>query len=352
MKKGNKIFIIIMLILIISLAIILFIYFNKDNKIIKSIFNHQEPIEEEIGFNDSYNGVYKYKNDLGRTYNIFKGCSISSLDQYIIVINKEYYVYDSTCMGTFYKGSGKVENLNIKENNQTNKYYIDYDGHIYQSDTSAQEFTSINKSERKINNDFDFNSFNVLMKNTQRPGGYYRINTKVANLEENYLFNVEPIGAGYFDIIFKKKQGQILYQKNQVSLDNLPEFKTYTTNSIIVLEKDSSYNKYSNRLIVASDNGIIYNSDNLFPINIQNVELNTNNSIFIKYDSKISKYRVLIGYDDKFCRLEDQSEDIVNYEFTISYDYNSRTFTNLEFVKIGRAKDGCNHVNSILEENK
>lgn len=350
MKKNKKIIIIIVLFLILALAIILFVYFNRNNKIIKDIFNHQEPkVEEKIGFNDSYNGVYKYKKDLGQTYNIFKGCSLSSLDQYIIVINQDYYIYDSTCMGTFYVGTGNVDTLSIKENNETKKYYIEYDDHIYQSDTSAQEFTHINKSKGKISKDFNFNSFNILMENTQRTDEYYRINTQVANLEKNYYFTVEPVGSGYFNIIFKNKTGQILYQKNLVGLDNLPEFKTYTTKSIIVLEKDRTNDKYSNRLIVASDDGIIYNSDTLLPMIVQNTELNTNNSIFIEYDSKLSKYRVLIGYDDKFCRLDDQSEDIVNYEFTISYDYNKRSFTNLEYVRMGRANEGCDHVNSILE---
>lgn len=352
MKKGKKIFIIIILILIITLAVVLFLYFNKDNKIIDSIFNHQEESKEEIGFNDSYNGVYKYKDELGQTFNIFKGCSISSLDQYIIVINKDYYKYDSTCMGTFYQESGKLEDLDIREDHTTNKYYIVKDGKSYLSDTSSQEFKNINNSVGKVNKNFNFNSFNILMKNTQKPGNNYRINATIANLENNYFFNVEPVYDGYFNIVFKTRQNDILYQKNMVSLDNLPKFNTYTTNSIIVLEKDHTANKYSNRLIIASNNGVIYNSDTLFPLTIQNVELNTNNSIFIKYDSKISKYRVLIGNDDKFCRLDDQSDDIVNYEFTISYDFSNRTFTNLEFVKIGRANEGCDHVNSILEESR
>lgn len=352
MKKGKKIFIIILLILIIAIVVVLFIYLNKDNKLINHIFNHQEHVEEEQTINDNYNGVYKYKEELDQTYNIFAGCSITSLDKYIIVVNSDYYVYDSTCMGTFFNESGKTEDLNIKEDYNSKKYYIEYDGYTYTSDSTSQEFINVNRSAKKISLNFNFNSFNVLMKNTQRPGANYRIATTIANLDDGYHFYAEPVVDGYFNLSFKNKAGEVVYRKYGVGLDVLPKFSTYTTNSIIILEKDRYPNKYSNRLLIVSDNGTIYDSNLLFPVTIQNVELNTNNSIFIKYDSKKAKYRVLIGYDDKFCRLDDESEDIVNYEFTISYDHANRTFTKLEFVQIGLAKDGCDHVNSILEESK
>ena len=351
MKKGKKTFIIILLIIIIA-AVALFIYFNKDNKLLNSIFNKKETVTEENIINDNYNGVYKYSESLNQTYNIFPGCVLSSVDQYIVVVNSEYYVYDSSCMGTFFQESGNIEDLNIKADYDRKKYFIEYNNRKYISDTSSLKFENANYALNKIRVNFNFNSFNVLMQNTQKPGANYSINTTINNLINEIRFYVDPVIDGYFDIALKNKAGVVLYRKNGASLERLPKFSTYTNSSVIVLEKDYISNKYSNRLIIVSNDGIIYNSDYLLPISIQNVELNTNNSIFIKYDNKMSKYRFLIVYDDKFCRLEDDSEEIVNYEFTISYDHANKTFTQLEFVNIGLAKDGCDRVNEILEESQ
>lgn len=133
----------------------------------------------------------------------------------------------------------------------------------------------------------------------------------------------------------------------------MPDLYAFGKN-LVIIEKNMNADetRYAYRFKVLSIDGIVYNSDSMLPITIDNVSLTTDNSIYITFDYSTRNFKMLVGYDKNFCEeelTEENKDEIAYYEFTISYLYNQSTFTKPTFSKIGYKSEGCSYVNKILE---
>ena len=347
-KKGLKSLfsILIILIIICTIAFGIFIFIKKDtNGIVSNLFNQKEEPKEEV--KDNKNGVYLYEEKIPSAYAITASCTVNSVKNYILVINKEYKIYRSTCMGTYLKKQGNTNDLEIKYNDEKKLYQISYDNNTYNKDNTVTTIKPNNNIETALKR-VNLESYAFILKETQFTGNYYEISSAISGTNGKFTLNIKPNLLGGFYIEILGSQRQVIYSYNASNLDNLPQLRPLS-DKIIILEKNhvNGLNNYSLKAI--TDKQIIYNLDNMLPITINNTTLNKNNSIYIKYDSINKKYKMLVGYDNKYCKENSTGNNVTYYEFEIVYDYSTSNLSKPEFKNIGYEKDGCTVVEKIME---
>jgi hypothetical protein len=113
--KSNFMFVFTLLVLCLVVFGGLYLYENRDKSItdiIDNIGNTRKVI-------DSYNGVYSYKDKINGTKTLFEGCMVNHFSNHILIVNDDFFVYRSSCVGTFMKDKGKTKDLNISVNEET-----------------------------------------------------------------------------------------------------------------------------------------------------------------------------------------------------------------------------------------
>lgn len=313
-----------------------------------------ENFDDNFELKDNYNGVYVYNDDLNGSKFMFRGCSITKISNYILIIDDEYFLYRSSCMGTILKGNGSTKDLNIEIDETAKTYRIKYNDNVYTKDSSVLDLNI------GIDNIFNMiaiqpDTYQLLLKETQQEGYYYDLKgVRIEGLSSMlYFYLTRNSLSNSYDISIKSSTSDYsLYSVNVSNLDFLPDLYTFGK-YLAIIEKNMSYDnsKYNYKFKVISDDGIIYNLDNMLPITIDDIPLTTDNSIYIKFDQSSRNFKVIIGNDTKFCSDEyndENANDIVYYEFSISYTYGDSSFGKPVFSKIGYRSEGCGYINSLM----
>lgn len=333
-----------LLIAIVILTVVVFVVdliVNRDKKITDLIVNR-----DKKKINDNYNGVYTNKDDLGMNVYAFNGCSFTTINNYILVVDDNYYLYRSSCMGTYLKESGETKSLNIGE--YSNSYFITHNDKRFNKDTSVRSIIP-NNIIAKAKDPLELNSLSVIAKETEFEGNYFNFERTIKGMNSKILVNFSRLDNGAFKLGFKYK-GKVLYEYLVKSFDNMPLFHTMGS-QIVMIERDNNINdasKYSYKFRVIGESGLEYDLQTYFPQIINDVTIGYNDSVYVKYDQQSRSYRILIGNDKKFCVENSTSENVAYYEYKITFDYQTNRFKKPEFVGIGREKDGCGYVSSIL----
>ena len=297
---------------------------------------------------DTYNGVYTYVEDLGYKISAYTGCSLESINNYILIVNEDYYLFRSSCMGTYLKGTGKTDDLNIVET--TDSYLVKYDGHQYNRDYKVVSIVTNNDIETYNGTNLDLNSLSGIIKETMFEDNYYNLIRGVAGLTTRLTVEMKHIDGNRYDLAFYNKKQDLLYRYNINNPDKLPLYYGFG-GDLVMLERESSAAKYSYQFKVLSENGIAYELANQFPIIIDGVSLDyNNNSIFIIYDNAKRQFKLFIGTDKKFCVSGGNSDKVAYYEFFIGYNYSTNTFEKPSFVKIWYENEGCSYIEEYLKE--
>lgn len=346
MKKSkilkNIIYIIILLLVCVGIAFAYYYFTDQKNPLLSFVDNISKNSPE---INDNYNGVYTYKESLNGSKFIYNGCSVSNINYYLLIVNDTFYSYKGSCMGTYYLAEGKVSDLEILTTEDNRSYFIKYQDKEYLKDQITRSLTINNDIEEKLAK-INLNNYQLILKETEFAGNYYSISAEVNEISSSILFKFEPSETGDFQISLATN-GRTLYEYNANNFDNLPDFYPFGKN-IVIIEKNHLTNKFAYKFKVVNPEGTIYELDNMFPITIDGIQLNPNNSIFVTFDQSSRTFRVLVGNDDKMCLEDTNNNAITYYEFKITYNYSLNNFNPLEFVKIGYANEGCNYVNKIL----
>ena len=340
--------------LIVGIAVLTVVVFVWD-----LIVNRKSSVKEIISnitptkVQDTYNGVYTYSEDLGYKVSAFTGCSFSAVDNYILVINDDFYLFRSTCMGTYLKGSGKTDDLNIVEEKKS--YSITYKDNLYHRDYKVVSIVP-NNNIAKQDGDLDLNSIVGIAKETEFEGNYYSMERRVYGTNGTLIASFKPLETKEFQLTISSNESDAnneegyLYTYTIDDLDRAPVFYTYGKN-LVIIERDSTASKYAYKFLVVNGNGDIYDYANYLPVKIDDQELNySNNSIFIVYDKTSKYFKIFLGKDKKFCKNDDTSDEIAFYEYSIKYNYTHNEFDKPEFVKIWRGVDGCSYIDEYLKE--
>lgn len=348
-KKNLKF---ILFILVMCIVVFFGYYIIKGES--NPIFGFINKIKEKDTVKENYNGIYTYYDDLNGSKFIFSGCSISRIANYLLIMDEDYYLFRSSCMGTYPKGSGKVKDLFIRLDKDKKDYIVTYDNKVYEKDYATMSIVPNNDISQKLKS-IELSSYQLFMKETQFSGNYYdikgaRISGLSSNITMSILFDYDD---GFDMFLVDDSNGHPLYDYKITNYDYLPDMYAYGKN-VVVIEKGFNKNN-PNRLgynfKVVNLDGIVYKLEDMFPIIINDVTLNSNNSIFITFDASSRVFRMLVGFDDKMCVTsyeENEKNDIIYYEFTIDYNYSINGFDKPKFVRIGTKSEGCKNVDSIM----
>lgn len=296
---------------------------------------------------DNYNGFYSYSDDLNGSKTLFKGCILSKINNYILIINDNYYIYRSSCIGTFLLGEGKTKDLNIMVNEERKSYYIKYNDEVYYKNYAVTSLDVVN-SFKEYNDKIPLTDYQLLLKEATITKDYFDVSSrKIEGLSSNMLIEFKHVNGESYTISIKNSSGNVLYTYTFKDFETMPEFYPYGA-YLVIIEKDENDNKYNNNFKVIGTDGLLYNLNDKFPIIVDNVVLNRDKSIHISFDKKNLYFRVIISDSKKMCYEDNKSTDISYYEFMIDYNYSSKSFEKPEFVKKGFKSDSCIYINEIL----
>ncbi len=343
----------LLFIFIISIVVFFGYYIIKGEK--NPIFSFLNGISEKEEAKDNYNGVYTYYDELNGSKFIFSGCSVSRIANHLLIMDSDYYLYRSSCMGTYAKESGKTKDLDIKYDENKKAYYVLYKDKTYSKDYATMNIVPNNDIASKLNR-VELSTYQIFMKETEFEGNYYDIdkaNISGVSSDMRISFIRDEYDNKFTMYLKEPKTNRILYSFHMNDFDNLPNMYAYGK-SVVIVERGVNKNNPSRlgyTFKVVTLDGLVYKLDDMFPITINDVMLNSNNSIFITFDTSKRVFRMLVGFDDKMCvdtYDEKEKNDIVYYEFTIDYNYSISGFDKPKFVKIGYKSEGCRYVNSIM----
>lgn len=348
--KKNIQFLFVIFVLCIAVFGGYYLITGKENPLTELI----DQISNDNKIVDNYNGVYVSKDDLNGSKYMFRGCSVSYISNYILIIDDDYYLFRSSCMGTFPKGNGKTEDLHIQVDEEKNTYKIQYDDREYMKDSSILSIVPSMDLVKEITS-IQPDTYQLLMQETQYDGYYYDLKkARIEGISSNLAVSIgrnEMTNSFDFSIGVTSND-YILYSYSVADLESFPNLYPYGKNLVIIEKNQSSdKEKYAYRFKVLSEDGVSYNSDTMFPIVIDDVTLSTENSIYITFDSANRNFRMLIGDDKNFCTddySEEEKNDIAYYEFTIDYDYSTFSFLKPKFSKIGYKSEGCKYINKVM----
>ena len=98
----------------------------------------------------------------------------------------------------------------------------------------------------------------------------------------NSFFNVILMGGD-----------NVLYDYSFKNYTDAPELYPYGA-YIVAINKDEDSEQYSNKLVAVSKEGTAYNLDDMFPIVVNGVELDTDKSIHVSFNKKQRNFRIII----------------------------------------------------------
>lgn len=350
MKKNKIVKIIIFIIIFLALivgGIIAFYYIRGDENPFQNIIDNFTKPEEKI--NDTKNGVYVYKEDLNGSKFIYSGCSLNSIDYYVLVVNDNYYSFKSSCMGTYPIEEGKTEKLDIKENENNTSYVLTYLDHEYTKNDRINTIETNNTIATKLKN-IDLANYELILNETEFEGNYYDILAKINGISSNLSFRFNVLEDKTYKLSIHNgfsSNDEAIYEYSFKDYNNLPIFYPYGKN-IVVIERGVNSNKLAYKIKSIGVDGINYDLDKMLPIKVDNVTLDDNKSIYVTYDSSTRNFRMLIGNNDKMCVENSSSTNIAYYEFKIVYNSSTGSFSVPEFVKYGRENEGCSYVDRIM----
>lgn len=354
MNKSKRVVKNILFIFIVVILVIggYFLYTKLTGK--ENVFNNIIDKKEEKSETDNYNGVYVYSEKLDRSYSVYGGCTVNSLDQYIVVIDDEYYLYDYTCMGTYEKGSGKVSELDFSLADN-NLYKLKYDDKTFDKNINISYVipgSNIKSKIKSINPD----TYKFVLKNSEFEGNYFDLEKIKIYGASNYSMSLIHDSGEHFFMTINGSDPTLSGKTSQTmsldirNLDYLPDFVSVYSKLAIISKDVNSDNLYNYNLVLFDNlKGDMFNLKSLFPITINDKELNySNNSIYLNYSKLNRSFNLLIGYNNEFCSTDSDSNEVTYYLFKIDYDLENQSLKRPEYVKTYYKKDGCDDYNKMI----
>lgn len=347
-KKKLKINIILIVLVAFLVVIALMIRFEFNP--ISYLLGNEESSQTTETALINYNGIYRYKESLNKSYKLYRGCTLSYYDYYIVVVNNDYYRYKSSCVGTFFIDEGKTRNLKFSNTLEQN-VIITLDGKEYLKTDYVNSLVEGNYFKKNIgdNNNLYADTYHILMKEVQLPGSEFDIGNLSLNFSNViYTVSFDKLDDGRFQIKVLGFDDKVIYSYIANTLDELPLFWE-SGNNLTVIETTENNHRYAYKFKSFTINGLNYDLESKFPITVDGDELKYTDSIYIKYSPSDNAFIMLVGDNKKFCEKDSDSKDVAYYVFHIKYDYVLKNFNNPKFIKKVYKNEGCNYVESLME---
>ena len=343
--KINIILIIVVIFLIVTALMIRF-EFNPISYILGN--NNDKPTNKEVVTN--FNGVYRYKESLNKTYKLYHNCTLSYYDFYIVILNDNYYRYKSTCVGTFLLDEGKTKDLKFGENLEKSTV-ITFDGNEYLKTDYIDSVVEGNylKNNLEDTGRIYADTYHVLLKEAQLKGKEFDILDVSLNFSNvNLVFKFKKLAPRSFDIKLFGADEKVIYSYNVKTMNDLPLFLGFGQN-LSIIEPIVNDIRYAYTFKSITKAGLNYNLESKFPITIDGDLLTYSDNIYIKYSPSENVFVLLVSDSKKFCEKDSDSNEVAYYVFHIKYDYVEKNFTNPKFIRKVYKKEGCKYVDDLME---
>ena len=286
--------------------------------------------------NDYKNGIYSYKTKTDRTVNLLKHCVIDSINDYLVVINEDYYVYHGNCLNMVFVTQGKTESLKFEKDNSSN-YYVKFDDKTYNKDNTVKEIVVANNvlvNEKPLTHD----SLKSIVKYSEYPGFYYNFNGSIAS-NDSFRFEFtysKETNTFRLDLY----NNNVHYIKDMKNLDQFPYFAILNTN-LVVLDKNKIGNGYKSELYIYSEANKTYDYNSILPLSVNGNIIDASWNRIFRYDGNNKTAYVLFSKTDNVC---DFSNNNVFYEFKMNYDYTKVGFKTPDLYRKGSTEKDCDYV--------
>ncbi len=331
MKKSHTIRNLLLFIIIFGIGGgLLYYYFfvkedNDNGDVISNIFESKK-------VEDVKNGIYVYKEDTDKTVTVFSNCVVSSIDDYIVVVNDKYYMYNGSCMVMNYKGTGNSNELEFIKD-KDNKFKIKNNNREYSKEINPVTLINNNNIINELKKT-SLDIINFVIKYTEVEGSYYNFSTVINNSVNYYNYRFS-----YVDNHFNLNISD-LYNKSFNSINDFPNIYFYNGNLVLV-DKEFINDKYSSNILMYDLKSNVYNFNSILPIMINGETLDSSYNTLIRFDSVNKNFYAVFSRDNTFCN---SSLDVMYYEFKLSYDYKRNGFTNVELSKKGKKEEDCSYI--------
>lgn len=347
MKKIGRVILVVIFIFV--LVGILFVFLNNGEDNVIGFFSQEQKEKEN---NDNKNGFYFFTDKLDKVYKLTNSCTISANKFIFVVVNKNYYLYKSNCLGVTQLKNGKTNDLKIYYDSLKEYYYLEYEGNKYIKDSKIATIIPTNNFVND-NNIIYIDNYKKLIEEL-KVNDINKINSKIAGLSS---INFEYVKSdGYYQIRlitsitngFGSQEGEYIY--STLDFNDLPDFSLLNSSIVIIENNKLNGLKTNNVKIFSKNKGLVYNLADVFPIKVNNVELKPDTQyIYVGYDNRSKNYVMFVSDNNKYCVEGSKEKNVAFYEFKLEVDYNNFLFKTPSFVRTWYQNDGCSRVKEIME---
>ena len=340
MKKNHTIRNLILAILIFGIlgGGLYYYFFVKEGNVVEDII---PGIVNKKSY-DVKNGIYVYKNKLDKTLQVFSGCIVGSIDDYIVVINDKYKMYHGSCMVMKYLKEGNTSELDFSKEKEKD-YSIKYNNKEYKKDNGNISLVPANNVNSLLTQT-KYSTLKFIINNTEVEGEYYSLSAKLMDNFVGYVYSLRYTAGNNFVLDISKDTS--IYTKTFSNIKDLPRLY-FGNNTLYLIERLFGNNKYNGNLLIYRENANIYNFDNYLPLKINNEVLDRNYNILHRYDSVNNVFYVVFSKDNNFC---DKNSKYRFYEFKITYDGKNAKYKVPDLYKKGKNDNDCNYIKKYYLE--
>lgn len=348
MKKIFKFIIFLLIIGIIAIVVLYFVNRNEDNAIGNFITGEYKREVET----DNRNGIYIYEEKLDKHIKVSSGCTLVEYEYHLVVVNKTWYRYKKTCLGTYQLESGNVEDLKINYNSEKKEYSIVYKDNKYiKNDNyiSIYPYSNFEKSSQYVY----LTGYKTLVNETMFDGYRYGIDRGISGLPGDYKFQLTTLrDTDSFNMclpIAEDGDKNATYCYNGVDINEFPDL--IPINKYVGIREKYFHNGRNNYNLkmYSFKKGIFYDMNNVFPITVNGVTLSPDTHyIYVDNNENRDYYMLLVGNQETMCVEGSESDDVAYYEFKIEIDYLNYEFKTPSFVRTWFEREGCSHAKEIM----
>ena len=314
-------------------------------------FLHDDNIKEEVlptlstdKIKDVKNGIYIYKTNMGKSRTLLKSCVVDSINDYLVVINENYYLYRGNCLNTVFVGQGLTEKLKFEKDNDS-KYTVQLDNITYNKDNSITKIVVDNNVIKNSDYIYNYDNLKAVIDYSEYNGYYYSFKGLVLRNEKyRFKYDYDNI-TNSFQFSITKSEVPIYY-KVMNSFNDIPNYYILNDN-LAVLDNNKVGDIYKGELYIYSGTNKTYDYNSMFPLIVNGETIDSTWNRIFKYDSTNKIGYVLFSKSNDFCDFDKGNY----YEFKLYYDYKKLGFKAPDLSKKGTNAKDCSYVkNNYLRE--
>ena len=344
MKKSRGIIKIILIIIVLGVLggfSYYYLFLHTKDTTNKELF----PSLSKEKISDNKNGIYVFKTKADKSRTLLKNCVVDAINDYLVVINGNYYMYHGNCLNLVFVKQGLTETLKFEKDNNS-RYSVELDDIKYNKDNSVNQLVVENKVVQGNRTSLNYDNLKAIIDYSEYPGYYYSFNGYI--LGNKYLFNYvydENFNNFRFSLSIETYQ---FYSKNMRSFNDIPIFYSLADNMVIIDNNNKIDGNYRGELYVFSKNGKTYDYNSMFPIKVNDNVIDSSWNRAFRYDSINKVAYVVFSRSSDYC---DYNNGNSYYEFKLNYDYVKGGFKTPDLYKKGTNSKDCTYVkkNYLME---